>query len=252
MKNKIFDILTNQELVIQSFHKNELKEATIRYSNDLMKIRIVAKDFAYEKENADLIEAIGIDENNQIVIFEYKKSKLDKTITNGLFQLDYIRKHKSEFKMLINDSLGLDIANETNYEPRLIVFSDHFHRYDYESIRLLPYCISLIELKPFDQKILLNLSYINKQSDLTLFKAQVNDKDKDYFMELRDYIFALGEEVFEYGMNCVISYRRVFNFVYIYFSQGLHVCVQNKDVLIQSYDDCENIKKIIEEEYDKS
>lgn len=252
MKNKIYNIISKKEIKNNQFNKLQLKEIIESNSLELFGIKIIVNDYYYEQGNVDYIEALGIDENNQLVIFEYKIGKLTKTISKGFGQIDYIKKHASQFKMLCNERIGVENSKSIDYNPRLVVVGDHFHRYDYDSVRMLPYIVELNEVSLFGNELLINRTYVNKQSDLASFTIRIEGYDRDLFIELRNYIFALGEEIVEYGMNNVISYRRIFNFAFVYVSNGIHLCVQGKDILIDDFDKIDQVKGMLEEEYDKN
>ena len=252
MKNKIYNIDSRKEIINTPFNVKQLKEVIEANALDLFGIKIIVNNYYYEEDNIDYIEALGVDENYQLVIFEYRIGKMTRTIRKGLMQIDYIKKHGSQFKMLCNERVGIDNSRSINFNPRLIVFGDHFHKYDYESIKALPYNVELYEVSFFENNVLINKTYVSHQTDLQGLSISIEGIDKDLFLELRNYIFALGEEVVEYGMKNVISYRRVFNFVYVYFADGIHLCVQEKDILIDSYNTLDRCKKMIEEEYDKN
>lgn len=252
MKNKIYDLNSKKEIAQYSLKKNDLKNIIENNAFEIFRIKIVLTDYVYEDGNVDYIDSLGIDENNQIVIFEYKIGKLSRTVNNGFMQIDYIKKHSSQFKMLFNDRIGVENAKRVDYNPRLIVVGDHFHRFDYESVRLLPYMVEFDEVKMLNGQLLINHTYVNRQSDLNGLRAQINQSERDIFTEIRNTIFNYGEEIVEYGMNNVVSYRRMFNFVFVYFNNGVHLCLKGKDYLIQSFDNIEELKRIIEEEYDKN
>jgi hypothetical protein len=251
MKNKIFNLKEKKEQSTIKYNKLDLKKVIEKNSFELFKIRIIANNYYFEKDNTDYIEDLGIDENNQLVIFEYRIGKMGKVVQNGFLIIDYILKHASQFKMLCNDILGVEEAKRINYSPRLIVLGDHFHRYDFESLKGLPYQVELNEIIMFDDSLLVNRTYINKRSDLTKL-IEVKGEARELFIELRNFCFYLGEEVVEYGYDNIVTYRRVNNFLLAYFTNDLHVCVQNKDYVIKSIDDIISIGGLIEEEYDKN
>ena len=58
------------------------------------------------------MDSIGIDENNSPVIFEYKRSSSENVINQGLFYLDWLLDHKADFKLLVIEKLGMEVADQ--------------------------------------------------------------------------------------------------------------------------------------------
>ena len=56
------------------------------------------------------MDSIGIDENNSPVIFEYKRSSSENVINQGLFYLDWLLDHKADFKLLVIEKFGMEVA----------------------------------------------------------------------------------------------------------------------------------------------
>lgn len=251
MKNKIYNLKDKKEELTIKYNKLDLKRIIERNAYELFSIKIIANNYYFEADNTDYIEDLGIDENNQLVIFEYRIGKMGKVVQNGFLIIDYINKHVSQFKMLCNDCLGIEASKYINYSPRLVIFGDHFHRYDYESLKGLPYQVELNEISMFKDSLIVNRTYINKRSDLNKL-IEIRGEIRDLFVELRNYCFSLGEEVVEYGFDNVITYRRINNFLVAYITNDLHVCIQNKDYTIKTIDDIYSIGGLIEEEYDKN
>ena len=57
------------------------------------------------------MDSIGIDENNSPVIFEYKLNKNQNVINQGLFYLDWLLDHKADFKLLVIETMGMEMSD---------------------------------------------------------------------------------------------------------------------------------------------
>ena len=73
-------------------------------------IRFLKSEYAITSGRMD---SIGIDENNSPVIFEYKRSMSENVINQGLFYLDWLLDHKADFKLLVIEKLGMEVADQT-------------------------------------------------------------------------------------------------------------------------------------------
>ena len=67
------------------------------------------------------MDSIGIDENNSPVIFEYKRSSSENVINQGLFYLDWLLDHKADFKLLVFEKLGVDVANQIDWSVPCVI-----------------------------------------------------------------------------------------------------------------------------------
>lgn len=248
MKNALINLKKNSQEKQIKYNELQLKELILNNIN-LLNIKEIAKEYDYEEGNPDEISFLGIDEDERLVIFEFKMGKMTRTINNAFMQNDYIKNHISQFKMLINDKYNKEF-NNINYDARIIVFGEHFHKYDYESIRLLPYMVDLIQVSLFKDYLIFNKIYSSRNSNLNL--KDIEPKYLELFKELRNYMFDLGEEVVESKNNGFISYRRINNFAFVYFDEGIHLCINNKNIVIKSYNDLEKNYGAIEKAYDEN
>lgn len=73
------------------------------------------------------MDSIGIDENNSPVIFEYKRSSSENVINQGLFYLDWLLDHKADFKLLVIEKLGMEVADQIDWSvPCVICIANDF------------------------------------------------------------------------------------------------------------------------------
>ena len=75
-------------------------------------IRFLESEYAITNGRMD---SIGIDENNCPVIFEYKRSSNENVINQGLFYLDWLLDHKADFKLLVLEKLGIEMAEKIDW-----------------------------------------------------------------------------------------------------------------------------------------
>ena len=101
-------------------------------------------DSEYKIDNGRM-DSIGIDENNCPVIFEYKRHSSENVINQGLFYLNWLLEHKANFKLLVLEKLGSNVANMIDWSmPRVICIASDFNKYDEEAIKQINRNVSLL------------------------------------------------------------------------------------------------------------
>lgn len=241
----------NKEYKKYNLNKNEYKQLAEQNLEDYFGCSVIASDYVIDKESNLMIDTLAIDENYQIVVFEYKLGKFSKLINKGLMIIDYINEHLSEFKMLMNDLLKEEAKN-VMYMPRLVVVGDSFHKYDGYSISKLPYNIELICMNIYNKNlVLLDKKYVSKNIDLVNLKYKLEGNNKYLFDSLVDFLISLGEEVTLFANGNVIFVRKIKTFMYIVFEEGLNVFIDNKMKQIKTELDLEKAFDFIEKVYDK-
>jgi predicted transport protein len=74
------------------------------------------------------IDTLGIDEDNNPVIIEYKWKENEEVLSQGLFYLDWLLKNKSHFELLVRSKFGVE--SEISWDqPRVILIARGFSRY---------------------------------------------------------------------------------------------------------------------------
>ena len=94
------------------------------------------------------MDSIGIDENNSPVIFEYKRSSSENVINQGLFYLDWLLDHKADFKLLVSEKFGMEVANQIDWSvPCVICIANDFTRYDVHAVNQMQRNIKLVKYR---------------------------------------------------------------------------------------------------------
>ncbi|KUZ65264.1 transporter [Burkholderia ubonensis] len=206
-------------------------------------VRFLASEYATGKTHKGRIDSLGIDENGCPVIIEYKRQSNENVINQGLFYLDWLLDHQAEFRWLVMEQLGKDIADQIEWSgTRLLCIAADFTRYDKHAVQQIPRNIELIRYKLFGDDLLL-LELVNAQSvpDATALKLAPADmpaepdkpkpvgKDKsleeqlavaspeilDIYTDARSYLMALGDDVQEKRLKVYTAFRRLKNFACI-------------------------------------
>ena len=200
-------------------------------------VRFLASEYATGKTHKGRIDSLGLDENGCPVIVEYKRHSNENVINQGLFYLDWLLDHQAEFRWLVMERLGKDVADAIDWSgTRLLCIAADFTRYDQHAVQQIPRNIELLRYKLFDQDLLL-LELVNAVSvaDATVVKAdgaaslpapRSQGKDKtfdeqlagaqaetrDLYEALSDHLMALGDDVQEKRLKLYVAFRRLKNF----------------------------------------
>lgn len=201
-------------------------------------VRFLASEYATGKTHKGRIDSLGLDENGCPVIVEYKRHSNENVINQGLFYLDWLLDHQAEFRWLVMERLGKEVADAIDWTgTRLLCIAADFTRYDQHAVQQIPRNIELIRYKLFGNDLLL-LELVNavSVSDATAGKTQASaattgapkpgGKDKSaaeqlaqaqpgirqLYESLASYLNALGDDVQEKHLKLYTAFRRLKNF----------------------------------------
>ena len=202
-------------------------------------VRFLATEYATGKTHKGRIDSLGLDENSCPVIVEYKRHSNENVINQGLFYLDWLLDHQAEFRWLVMEKLGKQVADAIDWSgTRLLCIAGDFTRYDEHAVQQIPRNIELLRYKLFaDDLLLLELVNTVSVADATASKAGASDaatsakpklvgKDKTaeeqlsqaqpvikaLYASLVGYLLALGDDVQEKHLKLYVAFRRLKNF----------------------------------------
>lgn len=204
-------------------------------------VRLLASEYVTGKTHRGRIDSLGIDENGCPVIVEYKRHSTENVINQGLFYLDWLLDHQAEFRWLVLEKLGKEVAQHIEWKgTRLLCIASDFTRYDQYAVQQIPRNIELLRYKLFGDDLLL-LELVNAQSvaDATAVKPAANDvpaagketpkapgKDKSLAEQLAlapphiqllyeqttSFLLSLGDDVQQKELKLYTAFRRLKNF----------------------------------------
>lgn len=185
------------------------------------------------------IDTLGIDEDGNPIVIEYKRAISENVINQGLFYLDWLVKHKGDFEVLVWKKLGRDTADSIDWSnPRLICIASDFTKYDEHAIHQIDRNIDLIRYRRYGNDLLLfelvNVTTAQNKTESAAVVVNNNGgksksqggSDKtvvDYLeqspAELRDryetlkaFLLALGDDVQLKELKQYFAFRRIKNF----------------------------------------
>ncbi len=82
------------------------------------------------------IDSLAIDDSGNPVIVEYKLTKNENVLSQGLFYLDWLVTHKGDFEMHVQKVLGTDVKVSWN-SPKLIIVESDYSRYDKHAVNVI-------------------------------------------------------------------------------------------------------------------
>ena len=210
---KLFKINGNvEELKSKSVTiEKELQNTIEKNMQEFFGVRFLASEYRIDNGRMD---SIGIDENNCPIIFEYKRFSSENVINQGLFYLNWLLEHKANFKLLVLEIYGKDVANNIDWSmPRVICIASDFNKYDEEAIKQINRNVSLIRYKQYSTDLLLfellntntvapidseSIEHKTQQNNEKTFTEQYKNapqKFKELYNELSDYATNLGDDV---------------------------------------------------------
>ncbi len=201
----------------------------------MLGVRFVASEHSTGKLHGGRIDTLGIDENNNPVILEYKRAISENVVSQGLYYLDWLLDHKAEFKLLVLDRFGKVEADAIDWtSPRLICVAADFTKHDEHAVRQINRNIDLVRYRRFGGDLLAlelltsttadpifveeepNKSKASKPSGdkpVAQAIAEMDQPLRDLWEELRAYTLGLGSDVTEKGTKLYIAFRRLRNFM---------------------------------------
>lgn len=259
---------------------------------ELFGIHFLASEYSTGSKHGGRIDTLGLDENNCPVIIEYKLDNKDNVINQGLFYLDWLMDHKADFEMLCLEKLGKKVDVDWSNPRLLCIARDFTKYDDYaigqinRNIELIRYRMfednyiifeltSASTLKRTDNK-----STAHQNKGIKDYHKQSSSKLNKIFEELEHYILNLGDDVQKKELKHYYAYSRLKNFVclqihprgekIILYLKIKYAEIENKyesmrdvtnighygtgdtEVTIDSSEDVEIVKSLIEKSYNLS
>ena len=227
---RIKDKGANQISVDVNHFKNEfaLRDFFADNLEKLLGMRFLASEYPTTDGR---IDTLAIDEVNSPVIIEYKWGQDNAIFVQGLFYLDWLKRNKSHFDLLVADKLGKSVkVNWTS--PRVILVAQGF---DYRTKIAVQQVdnVELIKYVPYEQDILYleNVYVPNRprrfrsgvaramaQDDsfdisFHLDKHKTTDEIREIFYRLQEKIKSLPEVEEVSNQKTGITYRTTKSFV---------------------------------------
>lgn len=220
--------------------EKSLQQAFEQNLEPLLGVRFLASEFVTEGGRMD---TLGIDENHSPVIIEYKRSTNENVINQGLFYLNWLMSHQADFKWLVMERLGKEVADKVDWSgPRLICIAGDFTRYDEHAVKQMNRNIDLIRYRKYEDGLLLLEQLTSttstagapvvssatpppgggqwvkgKYQTVTDSMEKAPPQLRALYEQLKAYLTAQGDDVVVKTTEYYIAFRRMRNYVTVEF-----------------------------------
>jgi predicted transport protein len=198
----------------------------------LFGVRFLSSEYSTGPKHRGRIDSLGIDETGSPVIFEYKRSRDENVINQGLFYMDWLLDHQAEFQLLVMDKLGSDVGRQVDWtSPRLICIAGDFTRHDEHAVEQINHNIELVRYRDFGGELLAlelltaintapsrgstHMSSIGSGTPEPTMDdrlAKASESLKNLFADLDAQLLAFGDDVQKTTRKLYFAYKRLKNF----------------------------------------
>ena len=199
--------------------------------HELLGVHFLASE--YSTSFGGRMDTLGIDDEGNPCIIEYKKGQNENVINQGLSYLRWLLDHKDSFEKLCNDK---NTFNKIHWaSPRVICVAESYNKFDTDTADLLPIKIELYRYKLYEDGLLtldteshqkVKLQDAPKFTDdsdkperlqetftLDHHMAMSSESTKALFEALKERILAIDKEIIEDPKKYYIAYKTTRNFV---------------------------------------
>lgn len=242
--------------------EKELQSMIEQNMEEFFGVRFLKSEYVI---TAGRMDSIGIDENFSPVIFEYKRSMNENVINQGLFYLDWLLDHKADFKLLVIEKFGMEVADKIDWSvPCVICIANDFTRYDIHAINQMQRNIKLVKYRKYGDNLILfehmNTPIIKPQHENISAASSSNYTQKSHLEKLEsateyfktlyasicDYIESLGDDLVANQLKFYLAYKKVQNIfcIEIYQKQIIIRLKLNPDTVILEEDFTRDMRNI--------
>ncbi len=245
--------------------EKNLQTLVERNLNEVLGMHLLASEYT---TIGGRIDTLAVDYNGAPVIIEYKRNQNDNVINQALSYLRWLKAQKVEFfEMLIVKKLGQELAKGINvdwHNPRVVCIAENYSKFDIDTVEVIPIRMELFKYRYYDNGIF-NLESINnvestpiktqrvlnesedseKELNLDHHLNKVSVEIKELFLELRNRILQIDEDIIERITPFYVAYRALKNFAEIHIKKNqINIHLRPLD-----YDDPRNIIEKIPDTY---
>jgi predicted transport protein len=233
---KLFRIVNGKaaELTGSSVALERQLQRTIESNMEtLFGVRFLASEYSTGAKHRGRIDSLGIDETGSPVIFEYKRSRDENVINQGLFYLDWLLDHRAEFQLLVMDRLGADAAKQLDWtNPRLVCVAGDFTRYDEHAVQQNNHNIELVRYRDFGGELLAlelltsvstttpasttshsaSSSPVAPEPTVSDYLTKASEPLRNLYSDLDALLMGFGDDIQRTTRKLYFAYKRLKNF----------------------------------------
>lgn len=115
--------------------------------------RFVATQFSTGAQHAGRIDTLGLSEDGNPVIVEYKRVESSELINQSLYYLNWVDDHRGDFELAVQRALGQGIEVDWS-EVRVICLAPNYKKYDLHAVQVMQANIELWRYRLFSNGVL--------------------------------------------------------------------------------------------------
>jgi len=240
--------IENKKLVLQKITNFNLEKEIQKLIENNLEIvfscRFIATEFSTGNEHAGRIDSLGLSEDNNPVILEYKKVESSELVNQSLYYLSWIKDHKGDFQIAVNKALNKNIDVDWS-DIRVICIAPGYKKYDLHAVQMMGANIELWQYKLYENGTLYLEEVFRRATNAICVEAiqqgknpvmveagkkaaltrangfytieeHLSNLDKNIeqlFNDLRDYIMNINESIEETPKKFYIAYKISQNFI---------------------------------------
>jgi len=147
----LFEMSGNNLVPVEQMNFSAEKEIQTLIEKNLAAVfncRFVASEFSTGALHAGRIDSLGLSEDNNPVIIEYKKIESSELINQSLFYLHWIQDHRGDFEIAVQKALGNGIEVDWS-DVRVICIAPNYKKYDLHAVQVMGANIELWKYRLF-------------------------------------------------------------------------------------------------------
>ena len=206
--------------------------------HELLGVHFLASE--YSTSFGGRMDTLGIDDESNPCIIEYKKGQNENVINQGLSYLRWLLDHKDSFEKLCNEK---KVSTTIQWAaPRVICVAESYNKFDTDTADLLPINIELYRYKLYEDGLLTldteNYQKVKLQDapkfttdsgkaeklqetfTLDYHLAMASEETKTLFESLKERILAIDTEIIEDPKKMYVAYKTTRNFVDVVFKKS--------------------------------
>ena len=226
---KLFRVGAKVEELKSSAVDLEKKLQTLieRNMEKFFNVKFLASEYIIPEGRMD---SIGIDENNAPVIFEYKRSKDENVISQGLFYMAWLMEHKDSFVVLTQERLHKKKEDIAWDGARVICVANDFTKFDQGAIKQMNANISLYRYRMFGADLLYleridehdvskkrrserGATSSSSQQTFSTKLASASGDIREIYENTENFIMSLGDDITQTSLKHYTAFRKSSNFV---------------------------------------
>ena len=111
--------------------ERDLQDFFERHLRTLIGVEFLAPEYSADSRHSRRIDTLGIDEAGRPVVVEYKRSRAENAINQGLDDITWLQDHQAEFRELVREKLGVGRSTGIDFgTTRLLCIASEFPRQD--------------------------------------------------------------------------------------------------------------------------